>query len=103
MTEKIIWDRDDADYARTEDPPEGFTCVKSADQIDSDRWQAHYEAIFCRIEDKTFWRLQWQRGLTEMQDCDSFYGENPVELNRVWPKETMMTIYVDKDPAAWAE
>lgn len=95
---------EDAMNTITEDEaPEGFEVVESQLGLDSDRWESHHRVILRRAKDDSFFAADYSRGLTEYQE-NMFFGHGysassapegtMVQFDRVWPKQTVTTVYV---------
>lgn len=57
---------------------------------DQRRWHTSYSQVFKKLEDGTFWLVNWDRGSTEQQDD----GPENIYLVQVAPKEVIVTKYV---------
>jgi hypothetical protein len=65
--------------------------------IEQGRWNTIFEGIYEHKESKKPYAVSWQRGSTEYQDCDPFYGEE-VEFTEMELKEVVRTEYVVASP-----
>lgn len=55
------------------------------EQVDSGRWVSIHEAILHDTTDDTYWKIQYQQGLTEYQELsykDMFFND-PVQATQV--------------------
>ena len=54
------------------------------------RWHAHYYQVVQDDRDQKYWRINWMRGATEMQD----EGPEDVNFHQVEPNEIKVIEYV---------
>lgn len=63
------------------------------EQVDEGRWQVHYSVVFRAPDDGRLWEVGFQRGATEMQECDRWYDEQEITATEVEPYVVEVTKY----------
>ncbi|MCK9901331.1 hypothetical protein [Glutamicibacter sp. V16R2B1] len=72
------------------------------EHVDSGRWNETRTAVF--KHDGTHWRVTYQVGLTEMQDCDRWLYQDVISAVEVRPVEvTRMVTTTEWQPVPAAE
>ena len=65
-----------------------FKAVTTKEVDEGGRWALYCSQVFRQKSTNNYYRLSWAEGATECQDVDA----DPY-LTRVYPKETLITIY----------
>lgn len=60
-------------------------------QVDTRRWESTHEMVFRAPDDGKAYRICYQQGLTEYQDCDTWFDEDLIEAIEVEPREVVVT------------
>ncbi len=63
--------------------PGGYAVELHREQTDTRRWVSVHELVFRAPDDDKAYRVHYERGLTEHQECDIWSGSDEIEATEV--------------------